>query len=298
MRKSKIFCCESCIYLFFLQKDCGIINSDKAKLTNLRLYVRALREYIWVNMFARWTMKSKVIDMLIVALLLWSVLNIPSYTETIRQVWKMAESPVVVLDPGHGGIDGGAVAADGTAEKDINLKIALNLKKLLEAEGVRVIMTRRTDDGLYEENDKAAIRSLKTQDMYERKRIIDEAEADLTISIHLNSFTEDDSVKGAQVFYPSEGESSIVEKSRMAAEIVQKDLNEKVNTDKKRTEMGKNDVFLLKEASGSIIIVECGFLSNREDLEMLKNASKQEEISKTLQASICKYLNETGNKTQ
>ncbi len=243
-------------------------------------------------------MKSKAIDMLIVALLIWSVLSIPSYTETVRQVWKMAESPVVVLDPGHGGMDGGAVAEDGTAEKDINLKIALKLKELLEAEGVRVIMTRRSDEGLYDENDKAAIRTLKTQDMYERKRIIDEADADLTVSIHLNSFTEDDSVKGAQVFYPSEGDPSVVESSRKAAEIVQADLNRKINTDKKRSEMGKNDVFLLKEASGSIIIVECGFLSNREDLEMLKNASKQEEISKTLEGSVCKYLNEIGNKTQ
>lgn len=243
-------------------------------------------------------MKNKVIDMLIVALLLWSVLNIPSYTETVRDVWKMAEGPVVVIDPGHGGIDGGAVAEDGTSEKDINLKIALKLRELLEKEGVRVVMTRRSDVGLYDENDTASIRSRKTQDMYERKRIIDEADADLTVSIHLNSFTEDESVKGAQVFYPSEGDEEIVRSSRQAAEIVQADLNRKVNTDKKRTEMGKNDVFLLKEASGSIIIAECGFLSNREDLEMLKNDKWQEEFSKSLQASICKYLQGNGNKTQ
>lgn len=243
-------------------------------------------------------MKSKVVDMLIVALLLWSVFSIPSYTETVRQVWKMAERPVVVIDPGHGGIDGGAVAEDGTSEKDINLKISMKLKELLEAEGIRVIMTRRSDEGLYDESDKAAIRSLKTQDMYERKRIVDEAEADLTVSIHLNSFTEDDSVKGAQVFYPSEGEEKVVDSSRLAAEIVQAELNRKINTDKKRTEMGKNDVFLLREATGPIIIVECGFLSNREDLEMLKNVNKQEEISKTLKASVCKYLKGNGNKTQ
>lgn len=243
-------------------------------------------------------MKSKVVDLLIIALLLWSVLSIPSYTETVRHVWKMAEQPLVVLDPGHGGIDGGAVAEDGTTEKDINLNIALELKRLLEDEGVRVIMTRMSDGGLYEENDKAAIRTLKTQDMYERKRIIDEADADLTVSIHLNSFTEDGGVKGAQVFYPSEGDESIIESSKNAAEIVQTDLNRKINTDKQRTEMGKNDVFLLKETSGPIIIVECGFLSNREDLEMLKNAKKQAEISKTLKGSICKYLSIIGNKTQ
>lgn len=90
----------------------------------------------------------------------------------------------------------------------------------------------------------------------------------------------------------------MIDSSRVAAEIVQAELNRRINTDKKRTEMGKNDVFLMREATGSIIIVECGFLSNREDLEMLKNGSKQEEISKTLKASICKYLRGNGNNTQ
>lgn len=243
-------------------------------------------------------MKGKIIDVLIIALLIWSVAGIPGYADNVRQVWEMAEGPVVVIDPGHGGMDGGAVAEDETAEKDINLKIALKLEELLKAEGIRVIMTRRSDEGLYDENDKASVRTLKTQDMYERKRIIDEADADLTVSIHLNSFTEDSSVKGAQVFYPSEGDKAVIDSSRVAAEIVQAELNRRINTDKKRTEMGKNDVFLMREATGSIIIVECGFLSNREDLEMLKNGSKQEEISKTLKASICKYLRGNGNNTQ
>lgn len=104
------------------------------------------------------------------------------------------------MDPGHGGMDGGAQSSDGTSEKDINLSIAEQVKKQLEGEGVKVIMTRYKDEGLYDESQEGTIRSLKTQDMKERKRIIDDSKADLTVSIHLNSFTQDSSVKGAQVF--------------------------------------------------------------------------------------------------
>ena len=235
-------------------------------------------------------MKSKLIDVMIIAVLVWSVLSIPSHVENIEQVWKAADRPVVVLDPGHGGIDGGAVGEDGTTEKDINLKIALDLKERLTEEGFRVVMTRITDEGLYAENEKAAIRTLKTEDMHERKKIIDEVGPDLTVSIHLNSYTQDASVHGAQVFYPSEGDADVVKKSRMAAEIIQAGFNENVNTDKKRTELGKNDVFIFKNAYSPIVIAECGFLSNGYDLEKLKSTEHQEKISKSLKASICKYF--------
>lgn len=243
-------------------------------------------------------MKSKVIDIMIIAVLMWAVLSIPSYRDTVEQVWKATERPVVVIDPGHGGMDGGAEGGDGTAEKDVNLKISLKLKDHMEKAGVRVIMTRDSDTGLYDEGEQGTIRYLKTKDMHERKRIIDEAGADLVISIHLNSFTQDGSVKGAQVFYPSAGADELVEKSCAAAEIVQENLNLNINTDKKRTELGKDDVYLLQNVTCPIIITECGFLSNDEDLNNLKKDKFQEEIAKSLKVSICKYLEENGNKTQ
>lgn len=235
-------------------------------------------------------MKSKLVDIMVIAALVCAVLSIPSHVETVQQVWKAAESPVVVLDPGHGGVDGGAEAEDGTCEKDINLNIALKLKEYLNAEGIRVVMTRSTDESLAYNGDDSSIRTIKSADMRERKRIIEEAEADLTVSIHLNSFTQDPSVRGAQVFYPSAGEEEIVSKSKLAAEIMQVQLNEKVNSEKKRTELGKNDVYLLQAPSSPIVIAECGFLSNDEDLKKLKTPEYQEIISKTLKASICKYF--------
>lgn len=243
-------------------------------------------------------MKSKVIDILIILILTCAVVNIPSHKESVEQVWKAAARPVVVIDPGHGGMDGGAEGSDGTIEKDINLKISMKLKEKLEADGIRVIMTRNSDTGLSGESQDETIRFIKSRDMHERKRIIDEADPALTISIHLNSFTQDDSVKGAQVFYPMDGEDDTVESSRLAAEIIQKNLNSDINTDKKRTEMGKNDVYLFQNISSPIVIAECGFLSNEEDLMNLKNEGFQEKISKSLKASISKYLKENGNNNQ
>lgn len=235
-------------------------------------------------------MKGKKVYVLAACVFVWTVLCVPDYKDVVSYVWSSAVRPVVVLDAGHGGMDGGAESSDGTSEKDINLAIAIDLKELLEANGIKVIMTREDDEGLYDKSQNAAIRTLKTQDMKERKRIIDDSGADLTVSIHLNSFTQDSSVKGAQVFYPSDGDDALVEGSKQAAEIIQAGLNEDINTDKKRTELGKNDVYLLKNVTGNIIIVECGFLSNPEDASNLKKSEYQGKISETLSEGICEYL--------
>ncbi len=237
-------------------------------------------------------MKGKKIYILIACVLVWAVLCVPDYRDVASYVWKAADGVSVVLDPGHGGVDGGAESSDGTSEKDINLAIAMNLKEKLEDDGIKVIMTRESDTGLYGGSQEGAIRTLKTKDMKERKRIIDDSGADLTVSIHLNSFTQDSSVKGAQVFYPSDGDEAFVQESKSAAAIVQENLNNDINTDKKRTELEKNDVYLMKNITGSIIIVECGFLSNPEDASNLKKTEYQEKISETLRRGICKYLEE------
>ena len=136
-----------------------------------------------------------------------------SPTHTFLQAYK------VLIDPGHGGMDGGAQARDGTSEKDINLAISKGLKRRLQADGIKTVLTRNGDEGLYEKNAKGAIRTLKTQDMKRRKQIIEASGADLAVSIHLNSFTQDPSVCGAQVFYPSEGDPEVVAESKAAAKI-------------------------------------------------------------------------------
>lgn len=243
-------------------------------------------------------MKSKKTSCLVLGILVLAVFCIPTYEDVDAYVWNAAGRPVVVVDAGHGGVDGGAESVDGTIERDVNLKIAQRLQKRLEDKGVRVIMTRSDAEGLYGGKTEGAIRSLKTRDMYERKAIIDKAGADLVVSIHLNSFTQDRSVKGAQVFYPAEGPGSLITQSRQAAEMIQKNLNHTINIDKPRTALGKNDVFLLRDVVSPIVIVECGFLSNDEDAANLKKQQHQEKIAKSLETSICKYLKRNGNKIQ
>lgn len=242
-------------------------------------------------------MKRKIGNFLILSLVV-GMLAAAFYQEDLAgqlsyvagQMLAEQEEFVVVIDPGHGGMDGGAQARDGTSEKDINLAISKGLKRRLQADGIKTVLTRNGDEGLYEKNAKGAIRTLKTQDMKRRKQIIEASGADLAVSIHLNSFTQDPSVCGAQVFYPSEGDPEVVAESKAAAKILQDGFNEDINTRKARGEMGKNDVFLLRCPSSPVIIAECGFLSNPEDLHNLKKRGYQEQIVKILHKSIRSYL--------
>ncbi|HIU25431.1 MAG TPA: N-acetylmuramoyl-L-alanine amidase [Candidatus Copromorpha excrementigallinarum] len=205
-------------------------------------------------------------------------------------VGHITGKPSVVLDPGHGGIDGGALSSDGTSEKNINLNIAMLLRERLKKEGITVIMTRTEDRGLYGGNEEGAIRSLKTRDMKERRAVIDSSECDLAVSIHLNSFTQDETVKGAQVFYSGGGGNTVAKKSRNAAELLQNKLNRNINEDKKRSELEKNDVFLLQDPVCPTVIVECGFLSNPREAERLKRRSYQKKISTSLAEGISEYI--------
>ncbi|MDE6977605.1 MAG: N-acetylmuramoyl-L-alanine amidase, partial [Lachnospiraceae bacterium] len=117
----------------------------------------------------------------------------------------------VVIDAGHGGADPGKVGINDALEKDINLEIALILKKFLEAEDIRVVMTREDENGLYDEG----ASNKKVQDMKRRLAIIEEADPELVVSIHQNSYHEE-YVKGAQVFFYQTSE-----RSRVLADILQ-----------------------------------------------------------------------------
>lgn len=235
-------------------------------------------------------MKNKLLNFLIIIAAVVSVGVIQSYEGLGQIMADIEKRPYVVIDPGHGGIDGGAESSDGTCEKDINLSIAEHLKEQLEKENIKVKMTRTSDRGLYEDKMRGSIRSLKTYDMKKRREIIDDAGADITVSIHLNSFTQDTSVRGAQVFYPEYGKGDSAGESKKAAEMIQKYLNREINSDHPRTELAKSDVILMRDVNSPTVIVECGFLSNKEEAYMLKKRSYQYKIVKVLKKSICSYL--------
>ena len=185
----------------------------------------------------------------------------------------------VVLDSGHGGFDPGKESSDGILEKHINLAIAERLKELLEKEGIRVMMTRTDDNGLYTESDS----NKKIADMKKRCAIIDAAKADIVVSIHQNSYHEEN-VFGAQVFYyktSTEGEK--------AAAVIQEALQE-VNPENTKKIKANDTYYLLKKTEVPTVIVECGFLSNYAEAEKLVSEDYQKKLAEAVTKGILQYL--------
>ena len=208
------------------------------------------------------------------------------------------QTPVLLLDPGHGGLDGGAVSAAGVPEKNINLAIALEVKALAEADGWKVVLTRSEDKGLYEgvETDGAgnvtslgghSLRSLKTQDLKNRKAMADEVKPDYAISIHLNSYKEDTRVRGAQVFYGSKGSGEVLEESRLLAESIQQALIGGLADGNTRTALAEGGVRFLQQPAAPTALVECGFLSNPEEAALLSDPAYQKKLAACIYKGIC-----------
>lgn len=190
---------------------------------------------------------------------------------------------IILLDPGHGGIDGGAVSKNGTVEKDINLSIGKKLKVNLEKKGYKVIMTREDDIGLY--SDKGRIRDKKNEDLNNRCKMKKESNCDIFISIHLNMF-EQSQYYGAQVWYAKEGESAEL------AHILQQNLIKDLNNNNKRKEKCAKGAYKILRCYTDIpsVLVECGFLSNLEEEQKLKTDSYQEKIATSLANSIEEFF--------
>ncbi|MBQ7920798.1 MAG: N-acetylmuramoyl-L-alanine amidase [Lachnospiraceae bacterium] len=188
---------------------------------------------------------------------------------------------VIVLDAGHGGEDPGKVGNGDIYEKDINLAITGYVKFYLEQNDYQVVMTREKDESLGT-TEKGFD---KNGDMRARLRAIEDAGAVIAVSIHQNSFT-DGGVQGAQVFYhESSGEGQELAKS------IQESLWERLDSEKKREIKADNSYYLLKNSSIPMVIVECGFLSNSRELELLQQETYQRQVAWAIYMGIEKYLN-------
>ncbi|MFU2422515.1 MAG: N-acetylmuramoyl-L-alanine amidase [Bacteroides sp.] len=214
------------------------------------------------------------------------VMGIVFFTQPVRETVGNAmqqelEGPSVVIDAGHGGDDPGKIGINGAKEKDVNLSIARRVKAYLEKEDIRVIMTRETEDGLYD----ADASHKKVQDMKRRIAIIEGTAPDLTVSIHQNSYPEE-YVHGAQVFYY---EGSV--EGQELADKIQKRLIEGADPGNKRQIKANSSYYLLKKTKIPIVIVECGFLSNRTEAEALCSDEYQDCIAWEITLGILQYLN-------
>ena len=197
---------------------------------------------------------------------------------------------VILIDPGHGGIDGGAKSKAGTIEKDINLQISLKLRDNLEEKGYKVYMTRDEDEGLYQKGN--TIKEKKREDLNRRVEMKKETNCDIFVSIHQNMFPQS-KCYGAQVWYASN------ENSYNLATIVQESIKESVKDNNKRVAKPAAEAYLIlrDKYEGASILVECGFLSNPDEESRLKSDEHQNLIVEGISNGIDKYLDGDINKT-
>ena len=221
---------------------------------------------------------KKIMKIVSIMMISFLVLNI-----SLLKVNAEENNKVIVIDPGHGGIDGGAKSENGVIEKDINLSISLKTKAALESKGYKVIMTRSEDVGLYTEGKK--VREKKIEDLGNRVKIKKENKCDAFISIHQNMFPQKN-CKGAQVWTANN------EPSQKLGKIIQQKFKEEVDQNNKReAKVAKKEYKILNDGyEGASVIVECGFLSNPEECELLGKEDYQNKIANTLANAIDEYF--------
>ena len=190
------------------------------------------------------------------------------------------EKGLILIDSGHGGIDPGVVGIGGVKEKDINLKIAKELAGALEKKGYKAVLIRKDDNGLYD----AESKNKKVQDMKRRIEIIEKTDPVLTVSIHQNSYPEE-YVHGAQVFYYTGSMGS-----ETLASGIQDQLVRGLDPENHRKVKANDSYYLLKKTKGTIVIVECGFLSNQAEAEKLCDEEYQDRIAWLIHKGILRYL--------
>ena len=224
-------------------------------------------------------LKKRVMEMMMAVLLLTSVFFLSKEAAMVSNETAEKEK-VIVIDAGHGGADPGMIGIGGLEEKGINLAVSMKLKEALENQGFTVVMTRQEDKGLYEEG----TRNKKVQDMQNRIEIMEKAKPILAVSIHQNSYTEE-SVKGPQVFYYE----TSAEGQKLAVNI-QSALNTELSTERPRKEKGNTSYFLLKKSPCVLNIVECGFLTNKQEAELLQTEEYQQKIVEAVAKGIIQYM--------
>ena len=194
---------------------------------------------------------------------------------------KVLSDIVIIIDAGHGGFDGGAVAKDGTLEKDLNLQIAKKLNFILNGIGYKTVMVREEDVST---NDPTDGEKAKVSDIKNRLKFMEKYPNAVFVSIHMNKFSTTQP-HGAQVFY------SEVDGSYELADAIQSQVSENLQTDNKRVvKKTTNNIYLLKHATVPSVIVECGFMSNPSDLKSLKDSEYQLKLATSLSYGIINYV--------
>lgn len=224
-------------------------------------------------------MKKKIELFMVLLFLIGAIVASKGLSEYVASADIEKKEKTVVIDAGHGSEDPGKIGINQVLEKDLNLQIAKKVQKNLLDEGIHVVMTREDDTGFYNQSET----NKKIADMKKRVAFINETKPDIAVSIHQNSYSEE-SVKGAQVFYYTHSKEG-----ERAANVMQESLKV-LDANNKRLAKENHTYYLLKKTEVPTIIVECGFLSNMEEAERLKNDTYQNEVAEAICAGIIKWL--------
>lgn len=210
----------------------------------------------------------------------WGSQAVTVFVETAPVVQKAS----IVIDPGHGGVDGGAISCTGIPESRFNLEISLTLKDVFHFLGYRTKMIRTEDISVYREGDTIARK--KISDLKERVRMVEETENAVLLSIHQNNFP-DGRYSGAQVFYAA------AEGSQALAAALQQKFVCHLNPGSNRKEKKASGVYLMEHVSCPAILIECGFLSNAQEEAKLQSKAYQQKLSCVIAATVAEYLSNT-----
>ena len=231
-----------------------------------------------------------LLKIVLIAIILFSVFQvlfvfINSEAEETAVLLNTNAHKVLIIDPGHGGLDGGAVAEDGTVESAVNLDIALKMRDIAVFLGSDVVMTRESEELSYPDED-ASIASKKISDQKERVKLINSRPNAELISIHQNTYPSN-KVHGAQVFYKN------TEESKVLAEKIQFLLNSKLITKGRRVAAPIPDsIYLMKNANCTAVLIECGFLSNPQECEKLKDNDYKTKLAMIITTAWLEDRNE------
>ena len=226
-----------------------------------------------------------ILFFLVLSLVVFGCGILKSVVLSDKETFVPSEGRTIIIDAGHGFPDGGAVGNTGILEKDLNLSVARALQKFFESGGTNVILTRSDDNGIYDVS--GNIKNKKVSDIKNREEIINESNADLFISIHMNKFLQNQ-YSGPQVFY-----SKNHKHSELLADCIQKSMIAALNPENKREiKAANNDIYLLQHAYIPAVLVECGFLSNKEEEQKLIDEKYQKQVAWSIYCGIIEYFNE------
>ena len=220
-------------------------------------------------------------------LLVSQLMNLPAALYTDSEGEEAKAALTVVLDAGHGGVDGGAIGVNGSVEKDINLAVTLKIGRLLSEAGVRVVYTRQDDREVCSDEERDSGHR-KMYDLKNRLAIAHATEGAVLVSIHMNTYSSPN-CQGLQVYY-----APVAPEGRILADKIQARVCADLQPNNHRTVKAAGEsIYLLHHATCPAVLVECGFLSSPVECKKLSDKDYQRELSFSIFCAIIEYIEQT-----